>query len=97
MPITELAIPAEHPAYAGHFPGRPVLPGVLLLEHAQRAIEAACGRRCNGIAQAKFTSPAGPADVLSLDFTPVGDAVRFEIRSGERRIASGRFTLEAQA
>lgn len=97
MPTAELAIPAAHPAYAGHFPGHPVLPGVVLLDYARRAIETACGRRCTGIAQAKFTSPSGPDDRLSLDFTPAGDAVRFDIRSGERRIASGRFTLAAAA
>lgn len=95
MPSLELPLAANHPALAGHFPGRPIHPGVVLLDLAQLAIEAASGRRCETLAMAKFTSPAGPSDVLTLDYSLADDAARFEIRCGERRIASGRFTLGA--
>ncbi len=93
--MTSLPLPVaiDHPAYAGHFPGRPILPGVALLDRAQRAVEQACGIVVSGIAMAKFLSPCLPGDVLVLDFDASDVAVRFEIRSGERRIASGRFTL----
>ena len=30
--------PAEHPAFPGHFPGAPVVPGVLLLDELVRAL-----------------------------------------------------------
>jgi 3-hydroxymyristoyl/3-hydroxydecanoyl-(acyl carrier protein) dehydratase len=33
-------VPSGHPALDGHFPGRPVVPGVLLLEYVLDAIEA---------------------------------------------------------
>ncbi|MEN3110534.1 hypothetical protein ACFONG_09560 [Uliginosibacterium paludis] len=93
MPRLELPIAANHPALAGHFPGRPVVPGVLLLDQAQLLIEAHCGQPCCGLAMAKFSSPATPADALTLDFTPTDETVRFEIRAGERLVASGRFRL----
>jgi len=93
MPTLELPIAADHPALAGHFPGRPIVPGVVLLDQAQRHIEAHCGRRCTALAMAKFSSPATPEDRLTLDFTPQEVVVRFEIRSGTRLIASGRFSL----
>ncbi len=93
MNTLPLSIAADHPAYAGHFPGRPILPGVVLLDRAQRAVEQACGIVISGIAMAKFLSPCQPGDALVLDFEAGDVAVRFEIRSGERRIASGRFTV----
>ena len=34
---------ADHPCLPGHFPGRPVVPGVLLLEQVLAAIEAGHG------------------------------------------------------
>jgi 3-hydroxymyristoyl/3-hydroxydecanoyl-(acyl carrier protein) dehydratase len=88
-----LPVAIDHPAYSGHFPGRPILPGVVLLDRAQRAIEQACGLTLSGIAMAKFLSPALPGEALALDFETGDSAVRFEIRCGERRIASGRYTV----
>ncbi len=95
MTTLELPIAADHPAYAGHFPGHPILPGVVLLDLAQRRLERACGVTVTGLAQAKFLSPCGPGDTLQLDYEHTGAALRFEIRCGERRVASGRFTLDA--
>ena len=37
--VTTVTIAAEHPALAGHFPGAPILPGVLLLDEMVRAVE----------------------------------------------------------
>jgi 3-hydroxymyristoyl/3-hydroxydecanoyl-(acyl carrier protein) dehydratase len=37
--VTTLTIAAEHPALAGHFPGSPIVPGVVLLDEMVRALE----------------------------------------------------------
>lgn len=97
MPSLELAIPADHPAYAGHFPGRPITPGVVLLDQAQLAIETASGARLSGLAMAKFLSPAGPGMPLRLDYEFGANGVRFEIDSAGAKIASGRFNLAGPA
>jgi 3-hydroxymyristoyl/3-hydroxydecanoyl-(acyl carrier protein) dehydratase len=97
MPVITLPFAADHPVFAGHFPGRPIVPGVLLLDWAQAAIEAQLGQRVKALAEAKFHSPATPVDVLELDFEIGVSAVRFEIRSATRRIASGRFPLPQSA
>lgn len=97
MSTLALPIAADHPAYAGHFPGRPILPGVVLLDRAQRAVEQACGVTVTGLALAKFLSPCAPGDALQLDYEHSGAALRFEIRCGERRVASGRFTVTTSA
>jgi 3-hydroxymyristoyl/3-hydroxydecanoyl-(acyl carrier protein) dehydratase len=93
MPVVALPFAADHPVFAGHFPGQPIVPGVLLLDWAQAAIEAQLGQHLQALAEAKFHSPATPADALLLDFEVGASAVRFEIRSAARRIASGRFPL----
>lgn len=93
MPVVPLPFAADHPVFPGHFPGHPIVPGVLLLDWAQAAIEAQLGQTLQALTEAKFHSPATPADVLELDFEVSVSVVRFEIRSAARKIASGRFPL----
>jgi 3-hydroxymyristoyl/3-hydroxydecanoyl-(acyl carrier protein) dehydratase len=91
----DLIVAADHPAFAGHFPDRPIVPGALLIDLAIRAVEQATGRDVASVAQAKFLSPAVPGETLALVFEPNGEAVRFDIETGDRKLASGRFTLRA--
>ena len=37
-------IAKDHPALAGHFPGNPIVPGVLILDEVMRAAEQWRGR-----------------------------------------------------
>ena len=96
-----LSVADDHPAFAGHFPGRPIMPGALLIDLALRAIEEATGRQVASIAQTKFLSPAVPGDVLSLMFEHNDNGVRFDIESvtegATRKLASGRFSLQAES
>src|SRR5690606_3625645 len=77
IPVIPLPFAADHPVFAGHFPGQPIVPGVLLLDWAQAAIEAELGQPVQALTEAKFHSPATPADVLELDFEVGPSAVRF--------------------
>jgi 3-hydroxyacyl-[acyl-carrier-protein] dehydratase len=92
MPRATIHFARAHPALVGHFPGRPIVPGVLLLDAVQDAIEAG-GLTLAGIAAAKFLSPAVPDEPLSVDYEADGSTVRFEIGCGARKVASGRFLL----
>ena len=62
---------AEHPAFAGHFPGHPIVPGVLLLDAALHQLCTAQGLNTVGcrISTAKFTSAVDPGEPLWLDAT----------------------------
>lgn len=88
-----LTIGADHPAYAGHFPGQPILPGVVLLDEALHALAAQQGVPvpAGQIKSAKFHRPVLPGEALTLRATAApGGGVHFEIhRSDACVVASG--------
>jgi 3-hydroxymyristoyl/3-hydroxydecanoyl-(acyl carrier protein) dehydratase len=87
-----LRIAADHPAYAGHFPGRPILPGVALLAEVMHEIERATGRGAKHwtLASAKFLQPVTPGMPLTLVQTASATGgIRFEVRSAAGVVAAG--------
>ena len=92
-----LAIAADHPAFAGHFPGRPLLPGVALLSAvleavlAEPSLAAAVGPAPR-LSAVKFLAPGGPGAALTIRFDATSpSALRFEVAEGTRVAASGAF------
>ena len=65
--------PAESLVFAGHFPGRPVLPGVVHVLMAQAALEdAGLPSSLERIVQAKFLMPVGPGSEIVMSIEPQG-------------------------
>ena len=85
----------DHPAFAGHFPGAPIVPGVLLLDAALHALETETGAAAATIASAKFLYPVAPGEslTLSLKRSETG-SVRFEIATGAERAAIGQLLID---
>jgi len=90
--VMHWTVPLDHPALAGHFPGTPILPGVVLLDIVLRAITAATGialEICE-IGSVKFLSPASPGDELVIrHIVSASGTIRFDVVAGMRKIASG--------
>lgn len=100
MSVLNLVIAADHPAFAGHFPGQPLLPGVSLLAEVLEAVldapelAAAIGP-VPRIGAAKFLAPVRPGAHLTLQLEHGPRGVRFEVREGARVAASGNFEAAA--
>lgn len=88
-------VPNDHPAFAGHFPGHPIVPGVLLLDRAILFAEDLTQRHaCNWqVGNAKFLSPARPGEMLTFTLQrKLNGSVTFTARADGRDIASGSLT-----
>lgn len=87
-------ISPEHPALPGHFPGRPIVPGALLLARVCRAVTAAYGCPVKAVPAAKFLAPLRPAERFEIRLERAGnDVVRFRVVRGETAIAGGSVCL----
>ena len=87
------SVPHDHPCLDGHFPGRPLVPGVVLLERVLEAVEAAHGPRgALGVPQVKFVQPLLPdeeAEVLLVEERVEG-RVRLKLYKGLARVVGRR-------
>ena len=93
--LTPLNIPVDHPAFAGHFPGMPIVPGVVLLDEALHAISASTGIPVAAcfINSVKFLSPLKPGEAVVVTHEIQGsDSIAFEINCGTRKIVAGSIT-----
>lgn len=94
--VTQWTVPADHPSFAGHFPGNPTLPGVVLLDVALHSIAKAIGYTLDVyvIKSVKFLSPALPNDELVIEHRQLESGIiHFDIVCGPRKIATGRITI----
>ncbi|MDA7418207.1 AMP-binding protein [Xenophilus arseniciresistens] len=80
-------VPLDHPSFAGHFPGQPLLPGALLLAQVQEAWAGVSALRARlgdapVLAAAKFLAPVRPGARLRLQLQPEAapsQGLRFEL------------------
>jgi len=91
----KVEIGANHPAFDGHFPGQPVMPGVALLAQVlEAALNEPTLRACVGneprLAVVKFLAPVGPGAALTIDFFVGPRTLDWRVGDGARDVASGQ-------
>ncbi|HTX24793.1 MAG TPA: hypothetical protein VMD03_09060 [Steroidobacteraceae bacterium] len=90
-----ICIPKDHPALPGHFPGMPIVPGVVVLDEVWRAAEERLGRplRIAGLSHVKFLSPLLPGQPARCTFGIEGARLAFRVELAGQLIAGGAFAL----
>jgi 3-hydroxyacyl-[acyl-carrier-protein] dehydratase len=92
-----ICIGSDHPALPGHFPGLPVVPGVVLLDRLVQAAESHLGRPLQivGLAGAKFLAPLLPEQRALCSLEIDGARLRFRVERDGQPVAQGAFALAA--
>ncbi|WP_175733079.1 AMP-binding protein [Burkholderia ambifaria] len=89
----ELRVPPTLAHFDGHFPGLPILPGVVQIDWAARLAgrEMPAVQEIRSIEHLKFKAPVPPGAVLALRLAhdPVRGHTRFAFRCGGRECTSG--------
>ena len=93
----QFTVPADHPCLAGHFPGHPIVPAVVLLDLVASALIEQflpMKLRVARISVARFVSPWLPCEVLTAHIV-VKDARNAQVRAavGERAVATFSLAL----
>ena len=96
---TTLRIPATHPALPGHFPGRPIVPGVVLLQAVLDEAERWLGRELSArsLPQAKFSAPLLPEQDAKLELRLAKSELRFTVTHADQIVTQGMFALAGSA
>lgn len=94
----DFVIDAAHPSLPGHFPGQPIVPGVVLLDRVIEAIEAAHGPLpALRLPQVKFLQPLLPGQPARVELEGAAPRWRFRVLRGQTLLASGEVAEGAAA
>lgn len=86
--VHSLTVSADHPALPGHFPGQPIVPGVVLLtevaEAARDLLAFAAGE--TQWRRVKFLAPVLPDQRVDIHLSGDADGFTFRILSAEEQL-----------
>ena len=91
------AISADHPSLPGHFPGTPIVPGMVILDEILAALtEWRGGSHVTAIRAVKFLAPLKPQQPFTICLSAgqgAKDEVDFSCRVDDRVIVEGRLQV----
>ncbi|MEP6906461.1 MAG: hypothetical protein ABI858_00550 [Pseudoxanthomonas sp.] len=94
----QFIISADHPCLPGHFPGQPIVPGVVMLDRVIDALELAHGELpAMRLPQVKFMKPLFPGQQAEVELQGEAPRWRFRVLRGIDVLASGEIVSEVSA
>ena len=92
-------IPPDHPCFPGHFPGQPILPGVLLLERVMSLAQTSLRQPLNEctVYNVKFLAAVAPGDALDVQLASTNpNEYKFTVRIVQAEDADGVLACSGQ-
>lgn len=92
------AVAADHPSLPGHFPGRTIVPGVVILDEITRLLARRLGAelRVTEFPAVKFIAPLLPEAACEVTFISKSPGlVSFEAASQNRTVVTGSLRYDA--
>jgi 3-hydroxyacyl-[acyl-carrier-protein] dehydratase len=90
-------IRSDHPTLPGHFPGAPLVPGVVILDEVLAALtEWRENSQLTGIRTVKFLAPLRPEQPFTIRLSAENERsseVNFCCRAGDRIVVEGRLQV----
>jgi 3-hydroxyacyl-[acyl-carrier-protein] dehydratase len=92
---SRFVIPQDHPCLPGHFPGRPIVPGVVVLDCAIAILlRDRPADRLAGLDEVKFVAPVSPGVEVWVSCNEVSaDSLTFTCAVDGRIVLRGRARL----
>jgi 3-hydroxymyristoyl/3-hydroxydecanoyl-(acyl carrier protein) dehydratase len=89
-------VPSDHPCLPGHFPGQPVVPGVVVLDHVLQALETQRGHVRGGLRmpQVKFVQPLLPGEQAQIVLEGAAPKWKFRVQREDTLLASGELLAQ---
>jgi 3-hydroxyacyl-[acyl-carrier-protein] dehydratase len=97
--VAAFRVAHEHPALPGHFPGNPIVPGVVILDEVIAVAERWLGGtlRVSGLPHAKFLSPLRPGVDARIELERRDSSVAFTVVAGGTIVAKGSLSTAGAA
>jgi 3-hydroxymyristoyl/3-hydroxydecanoyl-(acyl carrier protein) dehydratase len=94
-------VPHEHPSLAGHFPGDPIVPGVLLLEMCCDVLQRALPELgpLTQVSSTKFTRIVRPGETVTVRYgtSATAASIRFSCETHDGTAAQGQLVFRTRA
>lgn len=88
--VTQCVIAPDHPSLAGHFPGKSIVPGVVMLNEVLAALgNWRPGWVLGAVPAVKFLRPLQPGESFSIRLEAAAAGFRFECFTAEHVLAKG--------